>query len=107
MIDTQINKKGPLLNKVKVYVEEPKINKKAQKEEFVTKMKVMISTGKVFGADRDARTNIISAILAADYTGITETEWKMEDNTIQTVTLDELKEANALALRLFGNIVGI
>ena len=80
---------------------------KAQREEASNKMTVTISSGKVLYADHIARFNILAGISAAEFLAQTTSEWRLADNTIQTVTLDELKEANAIALQQFGNLVGI
>jgi len=99
--------KGILITSTPIYTEEQKIGKKAIREEAVTKLTVQIESGKSFDANKEARINIISAILSSEFLDVTETPWKLSNNTIATVTLDELKEANALALAKFGNTIGI
>lgn len=72
------------------------INKLA-KERLVSRIKVTTSTGKVFDGDEKSQERILRAINIATITGDTTTQWKMADNTIIEVTLEELKEAIALA----------
>lgn len=72
------------------------INKLA-KERLVSRIKVTTSTGKVFDGDEKSQERILRAINIATITGDTTTQWKMADNTIIEVTLEELKEALALA----------
>ena len=67
-------------------------------------MTVTTSTGKTFNADLLARVNMIVAYLGSQVTGITEAPWKLADDSIQIVTIDEIKEANILALQQFGEI---
>lgn len=67
------------------------------KERLVSRIKVTTSTGKVFDGDEKSQERILRAINIATITGDTTTQWKMADNTIIEVTLEELKEALALA----------
>ena len=61
--------------------------------------------GKLFDGNETARLNIISAIQASELFGLTETGWKLADNTAVLVTLDELKMALALSIEEVGRIV--
>ena len=63
----------------------------------VASIKVMISTDKVFDGDETSQDRMVRAINIASITGLTETQWKLANNEIVMVTLDELKEALALA----------
>ena len=60
-------------------------------------MQVIVSSGKIFDGDEKSQDRMLRAINIAVITGQTETEWKLADNTVVMVTLDELKEALALA----------
>lgn len=68
---------------------------------------VTINSGKIFGADIQARQNISDAIDLSGVLGITSTMWKLTDNSIVEVTVDELKEAKVLALTEFARLSGI
>ena len=70
-------------------------------------LSVKISTGKVFDANLEARQNLSDAIIAADFLKIKETKWRMFDNSETVVTLDELKEAHALAILEYAKIKAI
>lgn len=55
------------------------------------------TTGNTFDGDETSQDRMVRAIQVAAVSGQTETQWKLADNTIVTLTLDELKEALALA----------
>lgn len=61
--------------------------------------------GNTFDGNESARNNMLSAIQSSDFLGVTETEWKMADNSIVLITLDELKQALALSIQAVGAIV--
>ena len=66
---------------------------------------VTTASGKVFdGRDKD-QVRMLSAIQASTLLGHTSAQWKLADNSIATVTLDELREAHALAIQAVGNII--
>lgn len=67
------------------------------KKTLVSRLKVTITSGKVFDGNEISQDRMVRAIQIAAITGLTETQWKLADNTIVTVSLDELKEALALA----------
>lgn len=77
---------------------------KLQVKNKLEKLSVKISTGKVFDANLEARQNLADAIIAADFLKINETKWRMFDNSETVVTLDELKEAHALAILEYAKI---
>ena len=78
---------------------------KQAKTEALASIKVTTTSGKVFdGRDIDQQ-RMVSAILSSSVIDITETQWKLADNTIATISLDELKEALALSIQAIGNIV--
>lgn len=73
------------------------INIDIDKRIVVENIKVSISNGMVFDGDEYSQDRMLRAINIANLTGQTSTQWKLADNSIQTVTLDELKEALTLA----------
>lgn len=85
--------------------EEEAIASKIQKQLELDSIVVTTSKGNSFDGNETARNNMVSAIMSADLIGLTEAEWKLADNTVKTVTLDELKEALALAIQEVGIIV--
>ena len=80
---------------------------KLQVKNKLEKLSVKISTGKVFDANLEARQNLADAIIAADFLKIDKTKWRMFDNSETVVTLDELKEAHALAILEYAKIKAI
>lgn len=81
------------------------LQKKAKKMEQLNTLVVTTSQGNIFDGNETARNNMLSAITSADIIGKTEEEWKLADNTIKVVSLQELKEALALAIQQVGLIV--
>lgn len=71
------------------------------------KLTVTTSNGNVFDAMLEARQNMADAIIASSTLGSTTTTWRMADNSEVIITLDELKEAHALAIKEYARIKGI
>ncbi len=81
-------------------IEQQKIlqdNMREVKLRQIKNLVIVITSGKVFDGDEKSQERMLRAINIASITGQTETQWKLADNTIVMVTLDELKEALALA----------
>ena len=76
------------------------------KQEALSKLTIVTTSGKVFDGDETARIDMLTAINMANVVGQTSTMWKMADNTIVEVTLPELQEALLLALAKKGQIIG-
>lgn len=75
------------------------------KEEALNSITVTISSGKVFdGRDKDI-VRMMAAIQASEFIGGTTTFWKMADNSISEITLNELKEAQSLAIQEIGRVI--
>lgn len=67
---------------------------------------IVVTVGdKTFDGNEKAITNMLSAIQTSAITNITSTLWKLADNSIVTVTLDELKTALSLAAKKTGEIL--
>lgn len=60
-----------------------------------------------FDAYAQARQDMSDAILASATLNITETVWRLADNSEVTISLEELKEAHALAIQAYVKIKGI
>lgn len=67
---------------------------------------VTTQSGKQFDGNETARVNMLAAITLAGFANQTSTSWKLADNTVATVTLDELQEALHLAMLEVAEIVG-
>lgn len=82
-------------------------------EKKIRTMTVTTLSKKTFHADDQARINIIAGVMSAEFAKKTQTTWKLYDkdengkNIEALVTLDELREANYLALEKFGAIKSI
>ena len=78
-------------------------NKKV-KERSVSSILITTVAGKIFDGDELSQDRMLRAIRIAEITGNTTTQWKLADNSIVEVTLDELKEALSLAGDQISNI---
>lgn len=78
---------------------------KQLRDEKISKLKVTTASGKVFDADEKSRQRMADAILASETTGLSETQWKLADNTVSVATYTELREAHALALQALGALL--
>ena len=81
------------------------LGKKAEKELRLSQIVVTTSNGTVLDGNETARNNMLSAIVSAELINKTEEYWKLADNSIKLLSLDELKEALALSIQEVGNIV--
>lgn len=81
------------------------LEKKAKKLEDLNNLTVLTSKGNIFDGNETARSNMSSAILSAEFVGQTEANWKMADNSVKLISLEELKEALALSIQKVGEIV--
>lgn len=79
--------------------------RKKQKYDAIANLTVTTTVGNIFDADELSRQRMADAILASQTTGLLGTQWKLTDNSIATVTYDELREAHALALQAFGEVI--
>jgi len=78
---------------------------KQAKQLALDSITVTTQSGKIFdGKDLDQQ-RMMSAIMSADVVGITETYWKLADNSVVMVTLVELKEALSLSIQALGAII--
>lgn len=75
------------------------------KQSRLASITVTTQAGNTFDGNETARNNMMSAIMAADIVGQSTSNWKMANNEIVQITLDELKEALALSIQRVGEIV--
>lgn len=80
-------------------------SQKEKRELLLNSIIVEISTGKKFDGREKDRNNMLSAIQSAQFLNENQTIWKLADNTKQTITLDELKEALSLSIKRAGEII--
>ncbi|CAM3514263.1 hypothetical protein [Arcobacter aquimarinus] len=81
------------------------IQKKAEKVEQLSTLVVITSQGNTFDGNETARLNMVSAIQSAELLGQISSNWKLADNTVKEISLNELKEALALSIQKVGEIV--
>lgn len=84
----------------KVLAEKLKADKDAKLAAIVVEV-----NGKVFDGNEKARNNMLASIQASQLLNIESTYWKLADNSVIEVTVDEVKEALALAIQRVGEIV--
>ena len=92
---------GLELNKIAQEEETAKLNKIALAE-ILDNLTVTTVNGNTFDANLEARQNMGDAIMAAPIVEMTETYWKLADNTEELITLGELQEAHAKAIIAYG-----
>lgn len=92
-------------------LEEEKAKADLIKQESLNNLTVTTTSGKVFYADTEARIDLQAAIDASYVKGLTSTMWKLAEefqgSRIVSVTLEEIREASALALESKATIVGV
>lgn len=71
---------------------------KKLRDTAVAAIKVTVN-GKVFDGDEVAQGRIARAVAAAESAAISTYQWKLADNSVAAVSLDELKQALALAFQ--------
>ena len=76
---------------------------KKLRDTAVAAIKVTVS-GKVFDGDEVAQGRMARAVAVAGITGINTCQWKLADNTVASVTADELRQALSLALQAQGDL---
>lgn len=87
--------------------EATKLEAKATVDATLSVLQVTTSTGNTFDANTEARQNMADAILASDTLGMTETVWRLADNSEALIGIVELREAHALAIQKYAEIKGI
>ena len=78
---------------------------KAAKIQALEELTVTTTNGNEFDANADSITNMLAAVEASAILGTTENSWKLADNSIVTISLDELKEALAKSIQAKGTII--
>lgn len=83
---------------------EAQIKAKQDRVTALSCITVTTSLGKVFdGREKDIPL-MSGAIQAAEVLGLVEHQWKLHDNSVQMVSIAELKEALALSMQAIGSI---
>jgi len=86
------------------YIEQ-KLNLEANKESRLNSIKVTTKAGNVFDGDEKSQDRMSKILLRSTLIDDTKTDWKLADNSIVTISFDELKEALSLAIKEMSNII--
>lgn len=81
------------------------IEARREKELALKSIKVTVN-GKEFDGHESARLNMTNALMVASFTGQTQTNWKLADNTVAQVTIADVQQALALSIQKVGEIIG-
>ena len=81
------------------------VEAKVAKVKALEELTVTTTNGNVFDANSDSITNMLAAVEASTILSTTENSWKLADNSIVVVSLDELKEALAKSIQAKGAII--
>ncbi len=92
-----IQKENGLFKKVREYHNDVKTGNKALVLEEIQNTTITTTAGNVFDADEVSQNRMQRAIHVMNYRGSSTTSWKLANNTILEVTIEELDEALALA----------
>ena len=79
--------------------------KKQEKHYAIDNVIVTTTAGNKFNGEDKSQGRMTSALLAAEILGKTEEEWKMADDTIKLIKIEELKEALALSILEVGRLI--
>lgn len=80
---------------------------KAEIKKQLDELIVKTSKGNVFDGNSQARQDMADSILASGTLGVTQTVWRMADNSEVLIDIAELKEAHSLAIQEYARIKGI
>ena len=79
--------------------------KKQERDYAIDNVIVTTKAGNKFNGEDKSQGRMTSALLAAEVLGKTEEEWKMADDTIKLISIEELKEALALSILEVGRLI--
>ena len=81
------------------------VEAKVAKVKALEELTVTTTNGNVFDANSDSITNMLAAVEASNILSTAENNWKLADNSVIVVSLDELKEALAKSIQAKGAII--
>ena len=90
--------RAAILSQIDFEIAHDAVAAKKLRDTAVAAIKVTVN-GKVFDGDEVAQGRIARAVAAAESAAISTYQWKLADNSIAAVSLDELKQALALAFQ--------
>ena len=78
---------------------------KQAKVEALDRITVTTSAGNTFdGRDKD-QLRMLAALQSAQFLGMFNTRWKLSDNSVVQVSVEDLREALALSIQEIGKII--
>ena len=108
--DMQINDREATVEEVLAYDSERSTMQlqsqtKQAKMEALGRITVTTAAGNTFdGRDKD-QLRMLAALQSAQFLGLFNTPWKLADNSVIQVSVEELREALALSIQATGNII--
>ena len=90
--------RAAILSQIDFEIAQDAVAAKKLRDTAVAAIKVTVN-GKVFDGDEVAQGRISRAVAAAESAGVSAYQWKLADNSVAAVSLDELKQALALAFQ--------
>lgn len=90
--------RAAILSQIDFETAQDAVAAKKLRDTAVAAIKVTVN-GKVFDGDEVAQGRIARAVAAAESAAISTYQWKLADNSVAAVSLDELKQALALAFQ--------
>ena len=90
--------RAAILSQIDFEMAQDAVTAKKLRDAAVAAIKVTVN-GKVFDGDEVAQGRISRAVAAAESAGVSAYQWKLADNSVVAVSLDELKQALALAFQ--------
>lgn len=90
--------RAAILSQIDFEIAQDAVAAKKLRDTAVAAIKVTVN-GKVFDGDEIAQGRIARAVAAAESAAISAYQWKLADNSVAAVSLDELKQALALAFQ--------
>lgn len=90
--------RAAILSQIDFEAAQDAVAAKKLRDTAVAAIKVTVN-GKVFDGDEVAQGRIARAVAAAESAAISTYQWKLADNSVAEVSLDELKQALALAFQ--------
>ena len=95
--------RAAILSQIDFEAAQDAVAAKKLRDTAVAAIKVTVN-GKVFDGDEVAQGRIARAVAVADITGINTCQWKLADNSVASVTADELRQALSLSLQAQGEL---
>ena len=90
--------RAAILSQIDFETAQDAVASKKLRDTAVAAIKVTVN-GKVFDGDEVAQGRMARAVAAAESAAISTYQWKLADNSVAAVSLDELKQALALAFQ--------